>query len=64
MVVSVAGTPLVRRHIGRDAETGPMRASTLVILVGALVFVLPIPGTFVLGALLVLAGLVARLFGL
>ncbi|WP_193365851.1 MULTISPECIES: transporter [Halorubrum] len=41
-----------------------MRASTLVILVGALVFVLPIPGTFVLGALLVLAGLVARLFGL
>ncbi|MDB2236425.1 hypothetical protein PN419_10570 [Halorubrum ezzemoulense] len=41
-----------------------MRTSTLLILVGALLFVLPLPGTFVLGALVVLAGLVARLFGL
>ncbi|MEZ3164003.1 hypothetical protein ABNG03_02905 [Halorubrum sp. RMP-47] len=41
-----------------------MRTSTLLILVGALLFVLPLPGTFVLGALVVLAGLAARLFGL
>ncbi|MDB9252561.1 hypothetical protein [Halorubrum ezzemoulense] len=41
-----------------------MRTSTLLILVGALLFVLPLPGTFVLGALVVLAGFVARLFGL
>ncbi|MDB2223792.1 hypothetical protein PM023_03775 [Halorubrum ezzemoulense] len=41
-----------------------MRTSTLLILVGALLFVLPLPGTFVLGALVILAGLVARLFGL
>ena len=41
-----------------------MRTSTALILIGALLFVLPIPGTFVLGALVVLAGLAARLFGL
>jgi hypothetical protein len=41
-----------------------MRTSTIVVLIGALLFVLPIPGTFILGALVVLAGLVARLFGL
>ena len=41
-----------------------MRTSTIIVLIGALLFVLPIPGTFVLGALVVLAGLVARLFGL
>jgi hypothetical protein len=40
-----------------------MRTSTIVIVVGVLVFVLPVPGTFILGAILVLAGLVARLFG-
>ena len=57
------GGPLGRRYIGRDAETTPMRTSTLLILVGALLFVLPLPGTFVLGALVGLVGLVARLFG-
>ena len=41
-----------------------MRTSTALILIGALLFVLPLPGTFVLGALVVLAGLAARLFGL
>jgi hypothetical protein len=41
-----------------------MRTSTIVILIGAVIFVLPIPGTFILGALVVLAGLAARLFGL
>jgi len=40
-----------------------MRKSTLVILVGLLVFVLPLPGTFILGGILVLAGVVARLLG-
>jgi hypothetical protein len=41
-----------------------MRTSTIIILVGAVIFLLPIPGTFILGALVVLAGLAARLFGL
>ncbi|WP_255375992.1 hypothetical protein [Halorubrum sp. SD612] len=41
-----------------------MRTSTIVVLIGGLLFVLPVPGTFILGALVVLAGLVARLFGL
>jgi hypothetical protein len=38
-----------------------VRLSTIVIALGLLVFVLPVPGTFVGGALLVLAGVVARL---
>ena len=41
-----------------------MRLSTVLIVLGAVAFVLPIPGTFVLGALIALAGLAARLFGL
>ncbi|WP_256441511.1 hypothetical protein [Halorubrum sp. 2020YC2] len=41
-----------------------MRRSTLLIVLGVFLFVLPIPGTFILGALVVLAGLAARLFGL
>jgi hypothetical protein len=41
-----------------------MRTSTIIVLIGALLFALPIPGTFILGALVVLAGLAARLFGL
>ena len=50
--------------IGRNAQLEAMRTSTALILIGALLFVLPIPGTFILGALVVLAGLAARLFGL
>jgi hypothetical protein len=40
-----------------------MRLSTAVVALGVLVFVLPIPGTFVLGGLVALAGLGARLLG-
>ncbi|MFC7187010.1 hypothetical protein [Halorubrum yunnanense] len=40
-----------------------MRTSTIVVVVGVVLFVLPLPGTFILGALLVLAGVVARLLG-
>jgi len=40
-----------------------MRASTLVLLFGAALFVLPLPGTFVAGALVMLAGAVARVVG-
>ncbi|WP_254921573.1 MULTISPECIES: hypothetical protein [unclassified Halorubrum] len=40
-----------------------MRTSTIVIVVGVVVFALPLPGTFILGGILVLAGVVARLLG-
>jgi len=39
-----------------------MRPSTAVLLFGLLVFVLPVPGTFVLGGLLLLAGVALRQF--
>jgi hypothetical protein len=64
MVVSVGGGRLDPKRIRREEELENMRTSTALILIGALVFVLPIPGTFILGALIVLAGLAARLFGL
>ncbi|WP_281372815.1 hypothetical protein [Halosimplex rubrum] len=41
-----------------------MRLSTKILVSGALVFVLPVPGTFILGALILLAGAAARLFDL
>jgi len=41
-----------------------MKLSTKILVAGALVFVLPVPGTFILGALILLAGGVARLFDL
>lgn len=37
-----------------------MDTSTLVTLAGGLLFLLPIPGTFVLGALVAIVGLTAR----
>ena len=40
-----------------------MRLSTLLVVVGVLVFILPLPGTFILGAILTLVGAVARLLG-
>lgn len=40
-----------------------MRLSTIVILIGLFVFVLPLPGTFVGGAVIILAGAIARLLG-
>jgi hypothetical protein len=40
-----------------------VQSSTVALAVGALLFVLPIPGTFVTGALVLLAGGVARWLG-
>jgi hypothetical protein len=40
-----------------------MRASTLALLFGAVLFVLPVPGTFITGALVILAGAIAYWFG-
>ncbi|WP_282190233.1 hypothetical protein [Halocatena salina] len=40
-----------------------MRLSTLIIAVGIVLFVLPIPGTFVAGAIVVLAGVLVRWLG-
>lgn len=40
-----------------------MRTSTLVLVVGTLLFFLPIPGTFIAGALVLVAGGVARWTG-
>jgi hypothetical protein len=40
-----------------------MRVSTLVLAFGAVLFVLPLPGTFITGALVLLAGLVGRYLG-
>ena len=40
-----------------------MRHSTIVMAVGLIVFALPVPGTFILGGILLLAGAVARLLG-
>lgn len=40
-----------------------MRPSTLLIVFGIVVFVLPIPGTFIAGILVVLAGVLARWLG-
>lgn len=40
-----------------------MRTSTLVLVFGVALFALPLPGTFVTGALVLLAGAVARYRG-
>ena len=40
-----------------------MRASTAVIALGAILFVIPIPGTFITGALVLLAGGLSRWLG-
>jgi hypothetical protein len=40
-----------------------VKPSTLVLAFGLLLFVLPIPGTFIAGALVLLAGAAARLLG-
>jgi hypothetical protein len=40
-----------------------MRASTIVLAFGAILFVLPVPGTFVAGGLVLLAGAIARWLG-
>jgi hypothetical protein len=40
-----------------------VRASTILLALGLLVFALPVPGTFVLGALVLSGGAVLRLLG-
>lgn len=40
-----------------------MRASTITVGIGVVLFAVPIPGTFIGGALVVLAGVLARLSG-
>jgi hypothetical protein len=40
-----------------------VRASTIVIALGGVLFVLPVPGTFVLGGLVALAGVAGRALG-
>ncbi|GAA0295704.1 hypothetical protein [Halarchaeum salinum] len=39
-----------------------MRTSTIVLAFGAVVFALPIPGTFILGAIVLLFGAVGRYY--
>jgi len=41
-----------------------MRISNLVLLLGVVLFVLPIPGTFIAGGLVLVAGGLARWYGL
>lgn len=40
-----------------------MRISTVVLALGVVLFFLPIPGTFIAGALVLIAGAVARWLG-
>jgi len=40
-----------------------VRPSTILLAFGLLVFALPVPGTFVLGALVLATGALVRLFG-
>ncbi|WP_423743262.1 hypothetical protein V5735_09255 (plasmid) [Haladaptatus sp. SPP-AMP-3] len=40
-----------------------MKTSTLVLLLGLALFVLPVPGTFITGALVLIVGVVARVLG-
>ncbi len=40
-----------------------MRASTAILVLGAALFALPIPGTFMLGGLVIAAGLGTRWYG-
>lgn len=41
-----------------------MKASTIALAFGAVLFALPIPGTFITGALVIAAALIARYLGL
>lgn len=49
--------------MGPGRDEFPMRPSTAVIGLGAIVFALPIPGTFILGGLTVAGGVAARVLG-
>jgi len=51
----------VPSHIGvTSLPYRPVKISTILLLAGAVLFVLPVPGTFVAGALTLLAGGIAR----
>lgn len=41
-----------------------MRVSTIVLVTGVVLFVLPIPGTFILGVVVALLGALLRWFGI
>jgi hypothetical protein len=40
-----------------------MRTSTVIIALGIVLFVIPLPGTFILGGAVALLGVLLRLFG-
>ncbi|WP_264781884.1 hypothetical protein [Haladaptatus sp. T7] len=40
-----------------------MKTSTPILFLGLVLFVLPVPGTFITGALVLIAGVVARILG-
>jgi hypothetical protein len=46
-----------------ENDNTTVRTSTLVLAFGVLLFALPLPGTFIGGGLVLLAGGIARLFG-
>ena len=59
--VGLHSEPLQARDVSvRNTNVASMQLSTVALALGAGLFVLPIPGTFVTGALLLLAGAVAR----
>lgn len=41
-----------------------MRVSILILVLGAILFVLPVPGTFIAGGLVLLIGAIARFLGI
>ena len=51
------------RNRSADESTFVMKISTVVLLLGAVLFVLPVPGTFILGGLVLLVGGVTRFLG-
>ncbi|GCF13212.1 hypothetical protein Harman_11470 [Haloarcula mannanilytica] len=56
-----AGIRQIRRAALRESE---MKISTIVLLLGVVLFVLPVPGTFIGGGLVLVVGALARWFGL
>ena len=51
------------RHKLIALEYALMRTSTAVIAIGIVLFVIPFPGTFILGGAVALLGVLLRLFG-
>ncbi len=50
-------------HVSATRTVASMQLSTIALALGAGLFVLPIPGTFVTGAFLLLAGALGRWLG-